>query len=55
MRSASFRMGYRSLISGLPVANDINIGNMEGITEGILENAPDKIDDMIKWGKDILK
>ena len=56
MRSASFRMGYRSAdFKGCLVANDINIGNMEGITEGILENAPDKIDDMIKWGKDILK
>ena len=56
MRSASFRLGYRSAdLNGCLAANDINIGTIDDMTEEVMKNAPDKIDDMIKWGKDILK
>ena len=56
MRSASFRLGYRSGdLKTCLAANDINFGKIDDMTEEIIENAPEKIDDMIKWGKDILK
>ena len=56
MRSASFRLGYRSAeLKGCMAANDMNLRNIDNITDEILENAPERIDSMIEWGKDILK
>ena len=56
MRSASFRLGYRSAdLNTCLAANDINLGKIDDITEEIIENTPEKIDDMIKWGRDFLK
>ena len=56
MRSASFRLGYRSGdLKACLAANEINFGKIDDMTEEIIENAPKKIDDMIRWGRDILK
>lgn len=56
MRSASFRLGYRSGdLKGCLAANDINMGKIDDMADKILENAPEKIEGMIKWGQDILK
>ena len=56
MRSASVRLGYRSAnLKVCLAANEINIGTIDDMTIEIIENAPEKIDNMIEWGRDILK
>ena len=56
MRSASFRFGYRSgNLTGCLAANDINIGKFDDMNKEIIDITPEKIDNVIKWGKDILK
>jgi len=52
MRSASFRFGYRSNSFENCLASDkTNLNNIDQV----IQNTPERIDDLLQWGKDILK
>lgn len=56
MRSASFRMGYRSRnLKGCLAASEANLSDINDMADEVIEQAPGKIDKMIRWGQDILK
>lgn len=56
MRSASFRVGYRSRsLKGCLAANEANLSHINDLADEVIEKAPEKIDNIIKWGQDILK